>query len=123
MVRLLTHNMLQCHVRDCTNGFPLRFQNAEVEHAEQEMNTEFLVNMLPRIDWAALRATAHELGIAQLPETMPEDAAESTELLQVLHRVLMETSVKAGEMVCPSCEHVYPIRNGIPNMLLNEDEV
>ena len=26
-------------------------------------------------------------------------------------------------MTCPNCERVYEIKNGIPNMLLNEDEV
>ena len=25
-------------------------------------------------------------------------------------------------MVCPSCEHVYPIRDGIPNMVSFFDE-
>ncbi|KAI9221304.1 hypothetical protein BC828DRAFT_82274 [Blastocladiella britannica] len=123
MVRLLTHNMLQCHVKGCTNGFPLRFQNAEVEHSEQDINADFLANMIPRLDWAALRTTAHELGLGQLPEEIPDDAKTNTEFLELLHRVLMETQVKSGAMVCPSCEHVYPIKDGIPNMLLSEEEV
>jgi multifunctional methyltransferase subunit TRM112 len=28
-----------------------------------------------------------------------------------------------GALVCPNCARRYPIKNGIPNMLLNEDEV
>lgn len=28
-----------------------------------------------------------------------------------------------GALVCPVCDRHYPIRNGIPNMLLNETEV
>ncbi|ORZ32080.1 hypothetical protein BCR44DRAFT_34699 [Catenaria anguillulae PL171] len=123
MVRLLTHNMLQCHVKNCNNGFPLRFDNPEIEISEQEINTDFLVNMLPRIHWPALRSTATELGLQELPESMPEDAATNQDFLQLLHRILMETAIKSGSMVCPNCEHVYPIRDGIPNMLLNEDEV
>jgi multifunctional methyltransferase subunit TRM112 len=63
MVRLITHNILQCHVKNCNNGFPLRFENAEVVHTEQEMNTQFLMNMLPRLEWDALRSSAQEVSI------------------------------------------------------------
>lgn len=58
-MRLITHNMLQCHVKDCnTNNFPLRFEDAEVELIEAEYNPTFLINMLPKLDWEALINTA-----------------------------------------------------------------
>ncbi|KAJ3372528.1 hypothetical protein AMAG_13841 [Allomyces macrogynus ATCC 38327] len=123
MVRLLTHNMLQCHVKNCTNGFPLRFQDPVIEQHEQEINKEFLVNMLPRIDWNALRTTVDQLGLPELPAAVPENPAEDEAFLAALHRALMEVNIQSGSMVCPECEHVYPIRDGIPNMLLSEDEV
>ena len=34
-----------------------------------------------------------------------------------------ETGLKAGYLECPSCARQYPVMNGIPNMLLHEDEV
>lgn len=35
----------------------------------------------------------------------------------------MEHYVVTGSMTCASCGHVYPIKQGIPNMLLHEDEL
>lgn len=35
----------------------------------------------------------------------------------------MDIHVTEGALVCPNCARRYPIKNGIPNMLLNEDEV
>jgi len=60
-------------------------------------------------------------------EQEPDEA-----FLQALHHVLLQVRTNAlmfqlhvveGEMVCPACSHVYPIRNGIPNMLLAEHEI
>ncbi|ORX81105.1 Trm112p-domain-containing protein [Basidiobolus meristosporus CBS 931.73] len=123
-MRLITHNMLQCHAKGCTNdNFPLRFEEVEMEVEEVDMNPEFLVNFLPKLDWAALIKTAVQLGINDLPETLPENAADDEEFLQKLHTVLMETRVQEGRMVCNGCGHIYRIKNGIPNMLLAEHEI
>lgn len=60
-------------------------------------------------------------------EQEPDEA-----FLQALHHVLLQVRsgalmlqlhVVEGEMVCPNCSHTYPIRNGIPNMLLAEHEI
>ncbi|KAG0001745.1 hypothetical protein BGZ80_006121, partial [Entomortierella chlamydospora] len=59
------------------------------------------------------------LDINDLPPTLPEDAAVNEEFLKILHR----THIKSGKMVCPNCQHIYIIRDGIPNMLLAEHEV
>lgn len=58
-MRLITHNMLQCHVKNCnTNNFPLRFEDVQLDLIEADYNPEFLVNMLPKIEWEALVNTA-----------------------------------------------------------------
>ncbi|KAI8390803.1 uncharacterized protein BYT42DRAFT_610082 [Radiomyces spectabilis] len=123
-MRLITHNMLQCHVKNCnTNNFPLRFEDAQVELIEADYNPEFLANMLDKIEWDALLQTAVQLGIATLPAQIPENALENEEFLKALHSVLLETHVQQGRMVCPNCQHVYNIKDGIPNMLLAEHEI
>ncbi|EIE88889.1 hypothetical protein G6F46_002094 [Rhizopus delemar] len=123
-MRLITHNMLQCHVKNCNNNnFPLRFEDVQVELIEADFNPEFLANMLNKIDWDALRNTAIQLGINTLPEQVPEDAEENEEFLKVLHSVILETHIQQGQMVCPNCSHVYKIKDGIPNMLLAEHEI
>jgi uncharacterized protein YbaR (Trm112 family) len=34
-----------------------------------------------------------------------------------------QTTLIEGSLICNNCGRVYPVANGIPNMLLNEDEV
>ncbi|KAJ1964426.1 hypothetical protein GGI12_001443 [Dipsacomyces acuminosporus] len=124
-MRLITHNMLKCHVRNCTDPdkqFPLRFENVELEQIEAERNDEFLVRMLPRLDWPALLKTATALGL-DLPQTVPESPSDDDEFLGKLHTVVLETHVKEGSMLCDGCGHEYKISNGIPNMLLAEHEI
>ncbi|KAJ1644884.1 hypothetical protein J3B02_005549 [Coemansia erecta] len=124
-MRIITHNMLKCHVKNCTDPnkqFPLRFKDVQLEQVEAERNDEFLVRMLPRLDWPALLKTSKELGMG-LPESIPENPGEDEEFLQAVHTFIMETHVKEGSMVCDGCAHEYKISNGIPNMLLAEHEI
>ncbi|KAI9028601.1 Trm112p-domain-containing protein [Hyaloraphidium curvatum] len=122
-MRLITHNMLQCNARGCTsNNFPLRIADAELEETEAEFNADFLKRMLPKLEWGALVETAYSLGIDSLPKELPENT-DDEEFLKNLHHVLLETRVKEGKMICNNCNHVFPITDGIPNMLLTENEV
>ncbi len=43
--------------------------------------------------------------------------------LQNLHTLLVRRQIIDGEMQCPNCDRIYEVKNGIANMLLNEDEV
>ncbi|KAI9283360.1 hypothetical protein BY458DRAFT_448842 [Sporodiniella umbellata] len=123
-MRLITHNMLQCHVKNCnSNNFPLRFEDVQVELVEADFNPDFVANMLSKIDWDALRLTSIQLGNNTLPEQVPEDAEENEDFLKVLHSVILETHIQQGQMVCPNCNHIYKIKDGIPNMLLAEHEI
>ncbi|KAJ8514350.1 hypothetical protein ONZ45_g8117 [Pleurotus djamor] len=122
MVRLITHNLLQCHAKGCnTNNFPLQFKNAEIELREAEYNADFIRGFLPKLEWKALVDTAKELGDTSLPDEQPEMMDDDTS--KSLHHVLLEIHVEEGQMICPNCNHVYPISNGIPNMLLAEHEI
>jgi hypothetical protein len=54
--------MLQCHVKGCSkDNFPLKLEEVEVEKEEQEFNPDFIRHMLPKIEWNALRGTAHSV--------------------------------------------------------------
>lgn len=59
----------------------------------------------------------------ELPAEVPEDVAVNEEFLQKLHHVLMEVEVLEGALECPETGRIFPIQNGIPNMLLAENEV
>ena len=43
--------------------------------------------------------------------------------LRAFHHALLEVHVQEGYLVCPDSGRRFPITKGIPNMLLNEDEV
>lgn len=55
-------------------------------------------------------------------EVVAEEELADEELLKSLHRVLLEVEVVEGELECPETGRKFPIRNGIPNMLVGEDE-
>uniref|UniRef100_A0A7S4MKV4 Multifunctional methyltransferase subunit TRM112-like protein n=1 Tax=Vannella robusta TaxID=1487602 RepID=A0A7S4MKV4_9EUKA len=122
-MKLLTHNMLASNVRNITNRFPLGLKGTQVEEEENEFNPEFTQKMLGRIVYPALRQAAMQVGFDRLPENPPDNAGENEEFLQLLYHALMNINVIEGELICPESGRVFPIKGGIPNMLLNEDEV
>ncbi|KAH9979415.1 Trm112p-domain-containing protein, partial [Lactifluus volemus] len=122
MVRLITHNLLACHAKGCTtNNFPLKFSNVKLALREADFNPDFLRGFLSRIEWDALIQASREIGDSSLPQERPEMLDD--DFLKQLHHVLLEIHVDEGLMTCPNCGHVYPISNGIPNMLLAEHEI
>lgn len=64
MVRLITHNLLACHAKDCnTNNFPLEFKDVQLEIRESDFNPDFLKGFMPKIEWKALVETARQVCI------------------------------------------------------------
>jgi multifunctional methyltransferase subunit TRM112 len=124
-MRLITHNMLVCNKKGVENGFPLRIDAVEVQVIETEFSVEFVRKMLTKIDWPAFVAGAKALNVADgLPEQYDGEQHGGDEaLLQKVHHALMEVHVKKGSLVCPESGREFPIIDGIPNMLLQEDEV
>lgn len=103
MVRLITHNLLACHVKNCTsNNFPLAFKDAQIELREAEFNPDFLRGFLPKVEWGALVQAARELGDTSLPGEQPEMADD--EFLQKLHHVLLEVSPYSLLLTCSDLE-------------------
>lgn len=80
----------------------------------------------------------------QIPVALPANATTDEAFLRNLHTVLLDVRhspphtslyrhviltcgaqlvVKEGELICPNCNRSFPIKDGVPNLLLNEDEV
>jgi multifunctional methyltransferase subunit TRM112 len=63
MVRLITHNILACHVKGCnTNNFPLELKDVQIQLREAELNEEFLKSFIPKLEWKALVDAARQAG-------------------------------------------------------------
>uniref|UniRef100_A0AAV1TQK0 Multifunctional methyltransferase subunit TRM112 n=1 Tax=Peronospora matthiolae TaxID=2874970 RepID=A0AAV1TQK0_9STRA len=139
-MRLLTHNMLVCHVKACADTAgrsmgdrPLNFPLSIVPEMdgivvlETQYSKKFMLHIMRSIDYSALCYTTKELNHPEVP-TLPEqismdDLAEQDDLLQLIHRVLFDTNLVEGELVCRNCGRSYPVSNAVPNMLLEEDEL
>ncbi|XP_071961920.1 multifunctional methyltransferase subunit TRM112-like protein [Antedon mediterranea] len=121
-MKLLTHNMLTSHVKGVSNGYPLKIEAQEVKTVEVDFNPDFVSRMIPKLEWRALYEAAKTLElVGSLP---PEPIAEfesNEEFLKEVHRVLLEIELVEGNLVCPESGRKFPVSNGIPNMLLNED--
>jgi multifunctional methyltransferase subunit TRM112 len=121
VMKILTTNFVKCAVKSCdssTSSFPLRYRECQLQQVEQDFQPEFILNILNRVEWDALLAILRDLGNTSLPQERPNITIEDIELLKNLHELLIETNITEGEMVCPSCEHIYYIKNSIPNFLL-----
>lgn len=86
-------------------------------------NAEFVKNMIPRLEYGVLVAAAASLGFTELPPTIPQDYETNEVFLKAAHHAMHNIEVVEGELICPETKRVFPIKNGIPNMLLREDEV
>jgi multifunctional methyltransferase subunit TRM112 len=63
-MKLLTLNFLTCARKTCKStaaAFPLHPKEAELEQIEIDMNPTFIKNMLPRLDWEAIKQLSQEV--------------------------------------------------------------
>jgi multifunctional methyltransferase subunit TRM112 len=60
------------------------------------------------------------LGFPELPVEAPtaEALLSDEKMMEDLHRLLMETQIMEGKLVCWNCGHEYAIKEGIANFLL-----
>ncbi|KAF4983636.1 hypothetical protein FZEAL_988 [Fusarium zealandicum] len=122
-MKVISLNFLTCAVKACkssSDSYPLHPKDAELVQDEIELNLQMLLNVLPRLDWAALRVTASELGFPPLPEQAPsaEELEADEKTLKDLHHLLIETQMSEGKLVCGNCGHEYAVKEGIANFLL-----
>ena len=122
-MRLITHNMLQCNIKGVANGFPLGIEPVEVNVVESEFDAAFIQSTLPKLHWPAFVAAAATMGVEGLPPELADAMAEDDEFLKRVHHALLDVHLIQGNLVCPETGRKFPVKDGIPNMLLNEDEV
>lgn len=64
----------------------------------------------------------HEMGISSLPPSLTEELANDDTFLTALYHVLMNVHLVQGMLTCPATGREFPVRNEIPEMVLEEDE-
>uniref|UniRef100_A0AC35TQE7 Multifunctional methyltransferase subunit TRM112-like protein n=1 Tax=Rhabditophanes sp. KR3021 TaxID=114890 RepID=A0AC35TQE7_9BILA len=123
-MKLLTHNFLSSRLlKGVSNGYPLKLEVTSVEQTEVPFDEDTIKRLLCRVDYDALYIAAEACKLAgDLPKTLPENARTDIEFLKKLHAILNGTNVLEGSLICPETGRVFPIKMGIPNMTVNEDE-
>ncbi|XP_065361513.1 multifunctional methyltransferase subunit TRM112-like protein [Calliphora vicina] len=124
-MKLSTYNFLTSKaIKGVKVGFPLKLTISKTECIEAEYNATFIERLIPKLDWPTLYSAAQMVDLADdIPSEHPTNIAVTEELLQKLHHLLLEVDVLEGHLECPETGRLFPITDGIPNMLLNEDEV
>ncbi|XP_059613369.1 multifunctional methyltransferase subunit TRM112-like protein [Phlebotomus argentipes] len=124
-MKLITYNFLTSKfIRGVKVGYPLKLNVVQKEIKNSEYNPEFITRMIPRLDWSGVCFAAEQVGCGgDLPKEFNDQITGDTEILQRLHHILLEIDIIEGNLQCPETGRVFPISNGIPNMLLNEEEV
>lgn len=62
-------------------------------------------------------------GVDNLPQTATPDMLQDDDFLQAFHHALLEVTLEEGALICPETGRKFNVSKGIPNLLLNEDEI
>eukprot|EP00095_Tigriopus_kingsejongensis_P007973 maker-scaffold135_size322082-snap-gene-2.14 protein:Tk07973 transcript:maker-scaffold135_size322082-snap-gene-2.14-mRNA-1 annotation:"trm112-like protein" len=124
-MKLITHNMLSSQgIKGVKVGFPLAIEAKDVKVLEVDFNPDFIARLIPKLDWPQVCRAAQGLDqLGDLPLELVENYETNQEFLKQAHHVLLEVEVINGDLVCPETGRKFPVTDGIPNMLLNEDEL
>jgi multifunctional methyltransferase subunit TRM112 len=123
-MRLLTHNVLRSNVQGADEGFPLIIEAAEVVVEESEFKADFIRHMAGTLDWGAMRAAAQQMGMEAnaLPEKLTDELLQDEDFLRAVHKVVMDIHLVEGFLVCPDTGRKFPVKNGVPDMIIEEGE-
>ncbi|KAG7344272.1 Trm112p-like protein [Nitzschia inconspicua] len=110
-------------------GYPLKITAVEVKVIQnpngggfEGSDLEFVKRLLPTLDWPALVQAANDVGIPTLPPLLTVELSEDASFLQALYHILMNVHLIKGMLTCPVTGREFPVTDGIPNMMLEEDE-
>ena len=146
-MRLLTHNILICVKKSCTDNYPLILSDIDdieltndiiLDDNNEEKSTpeeilqaiNFIKRTLNNINYDVfyktideqLKINDHNLPNIDEYNNMNIQQLDNNTLLNI-RRLLMNIHIQNAKLKCPGCERIYKIHQGIPNMRLREDEV
>ncbi|KAN0114136.1 hypothetical protein V8E52_006934, partial [Russula decolorans] len=114
-----------CHVlHSDRQQFPTRsgpkLTNVKLALREADFNPDFLRGFLPRSN--GMRSSRHPDNIHRIGDTsLPVERSGmlDDDLLEIVapRRVLLEIHIRRGFYGVSNCGHVYPISNGIPDVV------
>ncbi|KAF6140596.1 hypothetical protein GIB67_013889 [Kingdonia uniflora] len=115
--------MLSCNIKNITTRFPLLLQVDKSTTKPVDFNPDFIKNVFPKLEYKALLDASRSMGYTELPEEADASMLDNEDFLKKLHHALLELHLEEGALICPETGRKFPVNKGVPNMLLNEDEV
>ena len=120
--KIISHNRT-------TEGYPLKISAQEVVVEDSPVDTELVTKLLPKLNYPAVLTAVKDVSekvesVPELPGELPPEGEElEAPTLEALHHVLFNIHIIEGELVCPDTGRKFPVKQGIPNMILHEDEI
>ena len=125
--------MLKCNVKGVENGYPLVIQAEEVTEVEADnpFDLDFMRGLLKKINMKGLRSAIRDLQLDSIDELSSDTDGDvdlealltNVSALENIHHLLFEINVETAKLICPETGREFNVNDGIPNMLLHEDEI
>ena len=126
-MKAITHNLLMCNIKKCIEGdnnYPFIIIGKEVINKECEFNIEATKKLYERQDKKALNQFCKDLNLFKYDfMNINDNLKKEKEFWQYVHKILNETIIISGLLKCPNCQREFPIKNGIVDMVLRDDEM
>jgi multifunctional methyltransferase subunit TRM112 len=105
-------------------NYPALLQAREQIKAQCHAQNIDLPELLPldELNMAATAGAADE-GNDNIAASDDDNHSNNNHALENLHRILFDIHVQEGHLICPGTGREFAIKDGIPNMILHEDEL
>lgn len=119
------HFAIFCRTKE---GYPLQIEAEEVVVEDSPFDQELVTGILPKLNYEAVIGALHQVvdkvdpKPSDIPDKLPQGEID-TATLEALYHVLFNIHVTEGHLICPDTGRKFPIKQGIPNMILHEDEI
>jgi multifunctional methyltransferase subunit TRM112 len=102
----------------------LKIIAANTKVVNSDFNLDLMKKFLKKLDLPALTQAAKDLQIYKFDfEKLNEEELSNMEVLKYIHHLIYELQIVEGKMICNNCNREYIISNGIPNLVLNDNEI
>ena len=126
-MKAITHNILICNIKKCEESkknFPFIIIANKVENKHSKFDIELTKKLYESLDKEALNEFCKDLNMVKYDFTKIDDnIKKENEFWEYVHKVIDETLIIEGNLKCPNCQREFPIINGIPDMVLRDDEM
>lgn len=141
-MRLVTHNMLRCNIKTLKEdeGYPLIIHPKKAQIIPAEYNEDLVREIFNKLNLDGLLSGINDiikynednqildinkdqvdLSLIQDKNNFNQPLSEN--VLKFLHFFLFELYLMEGDLECPNSKRIFQVVDGIPNMLLHEDEL